>query len=114
VNPNHAEINAEADRADPDGVFARYRALADLRRASAIVRHGRTVPFDMEHGQVMAYAREHADGRIAVAVNLSDGPVAWGVPDGLACAGAALFGGRAELAGTVELAPWEVVAIEAG
>jgi hypothetical protein len=42
---------------------------------------------------------------------MSDAPVTWTVPDGLACEGRALFGSRPALGGTLDLAPWEVVAV---
>jgi oligo-1,6-glucosidase len=113
VNPNHVEVNAAADRANPDGVFARYKALAELRRDSVIARQGRTVPADPGHPQIMAYSREHVLGRLAVAANLSDEPAPWCVPDPLACTGAPLFGGRTELTGQIELAPWEVAVVMA-
>ena len=35
VNPNHAEINAQAARADPDSVFHHYRRLIELRHTRA-------------------------------------------------------------------------------
>ena len=35
VNPNYAEINAEAARADPDSVFHHYRRLIELRHTRA-------------------------------------------------------------------------------
>ncbi|MDB2407215.1 alpha-glucosidase [Jannaschia sp.] len=107
-------VSATADRADPEGVFARYRALAHLRRDSVVVRQGRTVPHDVAHPQVMAYTREHAEGRIAVAANLSDDTVNWAVPEAMVGSGAPLFGGPAALRGTLTLAPWQVIAVARG
>ena len=40
VNPNHTEINAEAERANPDSVFHHYRQLIELRHALPVVAHG--------------------------------------------------------------------------
>ena len=115
LGPNHRTVNAEADRADPDGVFARYRALADLRRASAVVRHGRTRPVDPDHPQVFAYARAHPEGRIAVAANLSDDPCPWTPPEGAGFEGRPLFGRRAGFGADPEpMAPWEVVVLASG
>ena len=37
VNPNHVEINAAAERADPDSVFHHYRRLIELRHAEPAV-----------------------------------------------------------------------------
>ncbi|PWJ21201.1 glycoside hydrolase family 13 protein [Jannaschia seohaensis] len=110
---SHPEVHAQADRADPEGVFARYRALTDLRRTSPIVRHGRTVPQDAAHPQVFAYTREHPEGRIAVAANLGDAPLRWTVPEHMRGTGTPLFGGPALLGETLDFAPWEVVALRA-
>jgi oligo-1,6-glucosidase len=111
LGSSHPEVTAAADRADPEGVFARYHALIALRRASPIVRHGATVPFDADHPQIFAYRRDHAEGRMAVAANLSDEPVDWAVPDGLAASGETPLGGRERLEGRTRLAPWEAVVI---
>src|SRR4051812_31842886 len=40
VNPNHTEINAEAELADPDSVLHHYRKLIELRHAEPAVVHG--------------------------------------------------------------------------
>ncbi|HWS32666.1 MAG TPA: alpha-glucosidase [Actinoplanes sp.] len=40
VNPNHAEINAAAQRADPDSVFHHYRRLIELRKTEPAVAGG--------------------------------------------------------------------------
>jgi oligo-1,6-glucosidase len=40
LNPNHAEINAEAEVADPDSVFHHYRRLIELRHAEPAVALG--------------------------------------------------------------------------
>ena len=40
VNPNHREINADAERADPDSVFHHYRRLIALRHDEPVVAHG--------------------------------------------------------------------------
>ena len=41
VNPNHVEINAEAERADPDSVFHHYRRLIELRHSLPVDRRRR-------------------------------------------------------------------------
>ncbi|SDT78721.1 glycoside hydrolase family 13 protein [Actinoplanes derwentensis] len=40
VNPNHVEINAKAQRADPDSVFHYYRRLIELRKTEPAVAGG--------------------------------------------------------------------------
>ena len=41
VNPNHTEINAEAERANPDSVFHHYRRVIELRHALPVDRRRR-------------------------------------------------------------------------
>ena len=41
VNPNHVTINTEADRADPDGIFAYYKKLIALRQSCPVITAGR-------------------------------------------------------------------------
>ena len=40
VNPNHTEINAEAERANPDSVFHHYRRLIELRHELPVIADG--------------------------------------------------------------------------
>ena len=40
VNPNYPRINAAAEVADPESVFAYYRSLIALRHADPVVRDG--------------------------------------------------------------------------
>jgi oligo-1,6-glucosidase len=114
VNPNHAEINVEADRADPDGVFAHYRALIAARKAHPVIVEGRFALFAADHPQVMAYTRTQGDVRLAVLANVSGAEVEFDVPAGMAVAGRCLVANvvpRDRLDGRVRLAPWEAVAV---
>ncbi|SDE49941.1 glycoside hydrolase family 13 protein [Limimaricola pyoseonensis] len=116
VNPNHAEINVARDRADPDGVFAHYRALAALRRELAVVRHGTYRPHLQDHPQVMAYERWLDDERIVMVANFSGRPAEFDLPAALQVAGrcvSASLAPRTSLSGRVTLEPWEAVAIHA-
>jgi oligo-1,6-glucosidase len=117
VNPNHAEINVEADRADPDGVFAHYRALIAARKAHRVIVDGRFALFAADHPQVMAYTRTLGEVRLAVLANVSGAEVAFDVPEGVAVSGRCLVANvapRDRLAGRVTLAPWEAVAVLSG
>lgn len=111
VNPNHDRINVARDLADPDGVAARYKALIALRSTSRLVSHGDYLPFDEDHPQIFAYARRSGDDILAVVANLSGDPVAYDVPGALSVHGTDPLvdgGGRVDLSGTLNLAPWEV------
>ncbi|CTQ31409.1 glycoside hydrolase family 13 protein [Jannaschia rubra] len=114
VNPNHAEINVAADRADPDGVVAHYRRLIGLRRDRRIVSHGQFVAHAEGHPQVMAYARELDGERLSVVVNLCAQPVSFRVPKGLEVEGESLSANvtpRTQVRGTLDLAPYEAFAV---
>ncbi|MBS1302855.1 alpha-glucosidase [Loktanella sp. SALINAS62] len=113
VNPNHITINAKDDRTDPDGVFARYRDLAALRRTSDLVKFGDYTAHDQAHPQVMAYARHLNDAQLSVVGNMSSQTVTYNVPDALALTGRDVFDGAdAALGGTVELHPWQVITVK--
>lgn len=114
VNPNHATLNVAADLADPDGVSARYRALATLRAQSEVIRQGRYAPFDADHPQVMAYTRRLDAAWIAVIGNLSSQPVDFALPDRLHLTGWPLFEQAQttrHLRGIVPLSPWQVIVL---
>ena len=74
VNPNHAEINAEAAEADPDSVFHHYRRLIDLRHGLPVVVHGDYRLLAPEDEQVFAYLRTSEGERLLVVANLSGSP----------------------------------------
>jgi oligo-1,6-glucosidase len=114
VNPNHAEINVEADRSDPDGVFAHYRALIAARKAHPVIVEGRFALHAADHPQVMAYVRTLGEVRLAVLANVSGAEVDFEVPAGMAVTGRCLVANvapRDRLDGRVRLAPWEAVAV---
>ncbi|WP_374008586.1 alpha-glucosidase [Leifsonia sp. LS-T14] len=71
VNPNAAEINAEAEVADDDSVFAHYRALIELRHRSEVVASGDYELVLAEHPQVFAYTRSLGAQSLLVLANLT-------------------------------------------
>ncbi|GAB3625123.1 oligo-1,6-glucosidase [Mariniluteicoccus endophyticus] len=83
VNPNHAQVNAAAARADQDSVFHHYRRLIALRKTEPTVVDGRFVLLLPDHPQVWAFTRTpDGEGRTLVVVaNCSSEPAVW--PDGL-------------------------------
>ncbi len=114
INPNHAQVNVAADRDDPDGVMAHYRALIALRRTEEIVVHGRYTPVAPDHPQVWAYTRDWKGRRLSVLANVSGSPCRFEVPAALAVRGRCVshsVAPREALAGSVDLAPWEAVAV---
>ena len=100
-------VTVAAQKDDPSSVLHHYRRLIRLRPAHPLLVHGRYEVFAEDHPQVWLYARRTADGRIVIAVNLTDRPAPLTIPDAAAIAGTALIGDRDALSGDVTLAPWE-------
>lgn len=92
VNPNHTEVNAEAERADPRSVFHHHRALIALRKSDPVVALGDFTMLLPHDEQVYAYTRSLEGATLLVVVNVSgeerevdlgdawpvDGDGAWG------------------------------------
>ncbi|SEQ22888.1 oligo-1,6-glucosidase [Loktanella sp. DSM 29012] len=112
VNPNYRQINVASDRASQDSVMARYKALATLRRNDDLIRIGDFVPFDLDHPQIMAYARRLGSQQITVICNLSSQSVTYDVPQDLRLSGVCAFTGRIiDVASQETLAPWEDIVV---
>ena len=114
VNPNHAEINARAARADPDSVFHHYRRLHELRHTEPAVARGSFTMLLEEDPQVYAYTRELDGTELLVLANVSGEPAAPAIPDAAGWAGAeVLVPNVAEPASAPELrlAPWEALVL---
>ena len=100
VNPNHAEVNAEAARADPDSVFHHYRRLIELRHTEPAVAHGDFALLLPDDERIWAITRTLGDVELLAVGNLSGAPADPRLPgweDAEVLVG---------VAGT-ELAPWE-------
>ncbi len=80
VNPNHADINAEAAVADPDSVFHHYRALIELRHSEPAVAHGDFTMLLEDDERVYAFTRGHEDVQLLVVANFSGERAAADVP----------------------------------
>jgi oligo-1,6-glucosidase len=109
VNPNHREINAEAQAADPNSVFHHYRQLIALRKAHPTLIHGAFDDLDPSHHRVFAYTRTDDRARLVVVVNLSPELERYDLPTGLAVGDSLLTGGGpapSPGASTLALAGW--------
>lgn len=71
VTGNYREINAEAERADPDSVFHHYRRLIALRHDEPAVALGDFTMLLPEDEQVYAFTRTLGDVALLVVVNVS-------------------------------------------
>ena len=100
VNPNFAEINAAAARADPDSVFHHYRRLIALRHAEPAVALGDFALLLPDDERIWAFTRTLGDVELLVVGNCSGEPADPGI-DG--------WDGAEALIGTPgrALGPWE-------
>ncbi len=71
VNENFPDINAERDRANPDGVFAHYQRLIALRREHAAIRNGEFELLLPDHPQLFAFERRLGSQCLLVIANMS-------------------------------------------
>ena len=74
VNPNYTEINAEAERRDPDSVFSYYRTLIRLRKEYSVFIDGKFELLMEEDEQIFAYTRTSDEGKMLVCANFSGKP----------------------------------------
>ena len=81
VNPNHEEINAQAEIADDDSVFHHYRRLIELRHTEPVVAHGDFHMLFADHDQVYAFTRRYGSTELLVLANFSGHPTTIEVPD---------------------------------
>ncbi|MBR2682875.1 MAG: alpha-glucosidase [Atopobiaceae bacterium] len=106
VHPDYAEVNVEAESADPKSVLSWYRMLAALRGARDELTAGDYRELMAESEQIYAYERAGETSRAVVLANLSAEPAPYD---------ASLIDGLALLAGThgepeaASLRPFEAV-----
>ena len=75
VNPNHTEINAQDQLADPDSVFRYYQKLIRLRKEYPIIVHGDFHPLLEEDPHIYAYERRLDGTRLLVLCSFAAGDV---------------------------------------
>ena len=106
VNPNHDEINAEAEREDPGSVWHYYRDLISLRGEYDVLVYGDYEPLFPDDDTVWAYTRtvdtEAGEERLIVALNFSSSEVAVGLPDEAGSDDATLLIGNYDAASEVD------------
>ena len=74
VNPNHTWLNAAAQMATADSVFAHYRALIRLRHELPVLADGDFTPLMADDPHIWAYTRTAAGRRLLVIANCSRVP----------------------------------------
>ncbi len=75
VHPDYTEVNAAAQRDDPQSVLAHYRRLIALRHDEPVVAHGSFTMLLPEHEQVYAFVRRYGDVELLVLGNFSGEPL---------------------------------------
>jgi oligo-1,6-glucosidase len=107
VNPNHTEINAAAQRDDPDSVLAHYKRLIALRHEEPAVALGDFTMLLPEDRQVYAFTRRLESTELLVLCNVSGDPAPVELSDPAPWASAELLLGTHGTPGTGTLQPWE-------
>jgi oligo-1,6-glucosidase len=110
VNPDHVEVNAQAQRSDPRSVLAHYRRLVELRHRDPVVAHGRFSMLLPDDERVYAFTRTLGDVELLVLGNFSGEDVAVDLPDGQEWADAPVLLGNLDeppAGDGLALRPWE-------
>jgi oligo-1,6-glucosidase len=111
VNPNHDQVNAHAELADPESVLHYYRRLIELRHTEPAVAHGDFTMLLSDDPRVYAFTRRHGGTELLVLGNFSGHTVQADVPDAAAWARSELvitnFPAPEVLPAPLTLAPWE-------
>ena len=81
VNPNHVQINARDQLADPNSVFHYYQKLIGLRKALPIFRDGTFTLLDESNESVFVYTRDTATAHMLVVCNFTAEPQVWPIPE---------------------------------
>ena len=81
VNSNYTEINAEAEKKDPDSVFHYYQKLIRLRKEYPVFLDGKFELLLPEDGQIFAYTRTDEDAALLVCVNFTGEDASWSMPE---------------------------------
>jgi oligo-1,6-glucosidase len=107
VNPNHREINAKAQRADPDSVFHYYRRLIALRKTEPAVAGGDFTMLLPDDERLYAFTRR-LDGTELLVIGNFSGVEAHAAIDGWDGA-ELLLTNLDEPPKDLTLAPWQAV-----
>lgn len=114
-NTRAEDISVDDDRADPDGVFATYQALARLRKAERVIVQGDVQFAALDHPAAFVYQRSLGDVRVLVCANLTGEATEVDVPASMNGTGTPLVWNverRDTVEVTVALAPYEAFAIK--
>ena len=83
LNPRYTEINLEADRKNPESIFAYYRALADMRTEHPAIIDGDLKFYLEDHPEIIMYTRSCAREKLLIVANHSEKEVGIEMPEDL-------------------------------
>jgi oligo-1,6-glucosidase len=110
VNPNHVEINAAAQAADPDSVYHHYRRLIELRHTEPAVVDGEFTMLLPHDERLYAFTRRLGGTELLVVANFTGEPVRAEVDGAGAWTSAELLLTNAPAPPPdLTLAPWQAV-----
>jgi glucan 1,6-alpha-glucosidase len=81
VNPNKAQINAEAALADPNSTFYYYQKLIEIRKKYDVICSGSFTLLCPEDEKVFAYTRDTEHGHLLVVCNFSGEETEFAFPE---------------------------------
>jgi len=113
VNPNYPRINLEADRKDPEGIFAFYQKLLKLRKGTPAILQGDLRFYREDSDELIVYTRSYEGSTALIIANKSDKTLPVELPEELtARSWQRVLTNREEttpaLEGGREWLPWEV------
>ncbi|MFF5294250.1 glycoside hydrolase family 13 protein [Paractinoplanes globisporus] len=109
VNPNYPEINAAAERADPDSVFHHYRKLIKLRHDEPAVVEGDFTMLLPHDERLYAFTRRLGNTELLVVGNFSGETVRAEIEDAIAWEEAELVLTNVPAPSGLTLQPWQAV-----
>jgi oligo-1,6-glucosidase len=110
ANPNYPEINAAAERADPDSVFHYYRRLIELRHTEPAVVDGDFTMLLPHDERLYAFTRRLGGTELLVIGNFSAETIRPDLPDAAAWAAAELvLSNAAAPPADLTVGPWQAV-----
>lgn len=81
VNPNHLQINVEAQEKNLDSVLHYFRKALNTRKKHATLVYGSYDILDPENEQVYAYTRSDNEGVFLIILNFSKEKTLWMLPE---------------------------------
>ena len=113
VNPNYKEVNAAAERKDPDSVFCYYQKLIALRKREAVMVYGSYELQEPDSESLYVYTRTLEPDRLLVICSFSETETDYEIPAEFSGAEILIGNGkRTSAAGLIRLQPYEALVLK--